>query len=240
MGSSREIDHADGAADAIARDGFALLPDVLDADSIRELRGALDAMPIAATKHRGRAVYGVRNLLASCPAIAELAQSNPIRGIVRAVLGPEAFATRAILFDKLPDADWAVRWHRDLVIAVSEQLDMPGFEGWSRKSGVWHVRPPTEIMARMLAVRVHLDDSDRENGCLRVLPGSHRPDFGDRADVNEGEAVDCLTKAGDVLLMRPLILHTSTTGTRPSRRRVVHMEFAGEELPAALDWHERV
>jgi ectoine hydroxylase-related dioxygenase (phytanoyl-CoA dioxygenase family) len=57
---------------------------------------------------------------------------------------------------------------------VREQRDVPGWGPWSTKDGVLHVRPPAEVMARMLAVRVHLDDCGESDGPLRVLPGSHK------------------------------------------------------------------
>jgi hypothetical protein len=37
--------------------------------------------------------------------------------------------------------------------------------------------------------------------------------------------------------MRPLILHSSSAGTSPQRRRVVHFELAAENLPNGLDWY---
>ena len=40
--------------------------------------------------------------------------------------------------------------------------------------------------------------------------------------------------------MRPLLVHASSPATVPSRRRVVHLEFAAAELPSPLEWAERV
>jgi hypothetical protein len=59
------------------------------------------------------------------------------------------------------------------VIAAAESRDVPGFLAWGQKAGVWQVQPPPEILAAMVAVRVHLDDCGSENGPLRVIPGSH-------------------------------------------------------------------
>jgi len=40
--------------------------------------------------------------------------------------------------------------------------------------------------------------------------------------------------------MRPLILHASSCAQEASARRVLHIEFASEELPGGLDWFDRV
>jgi hypothetical protein len=45
--------------------------------------------------------------------------------------------------------------------------------------------------------------------------------------------------AGGVVVMRPLILHASSPAVSPSHRRVVHLEYAAEDLPGGLAWHER-
>ena len=50
--------------------------------------------------------------------------------------------------------------------AVAEQHDVPGFLAWGQKAGVWQVQPPPEILAAMVAVRIHLDDCGPENGPL--------------------------------------------------------------------------
>jgi ectoine hydroxylase-related dioxygenase (phytanoyl-CoA dioxygenase family) len=92
----------------------------------------------------------------------------------------------------------------------------------------------------MLAVRVHLDDCGPENGALRVLPGSHREGRLSDADVDRWRAevpeLLCAARAGDALLMRPLLLHASSAAVSPAHRRVLHFEFGAGNLPAGLEW----
>ncbi len=94
----------------------------------------------------------------------------------------------------------------------------------------------------MLALRLHLDDADESNGALRVLPGSHREGrlAPERIQELRAEQPDflCAVTAGDALLMRPLLLHTSSRSTSPRHRRVLHIEYAGFVLPEGLEWHE--
>jgi hypothetical protein len=53
-----------------------------------------------------------------------------------------------------------------------------------------------------------------------------------------GPEFTCRARAGDVLLMRPLLLYASGKSTRPGHRRVLHIEYAGFNLPPELGWHE--
>ena len=147
---------------------------------------------------------------------------------------------RGILFDKTPGANWNVVWHQDLSIAVRERRDVPGFGPWSQKAGVAHVQPPPTILERMLTVRLHLDDCDEANGPLLVLPGSHRSGRLTPEQVQQWRgktaAVPCLVPSGGALLMRPLLLHASSSSQSPRHRRVVHLEYAAEALPEGLEW----
>ena len=63
-------------------------------------------------------------------------------------------------------------------------------------------------------------------------------DFGKWRD--ENGVVSCDVKAGDVVVMRPLILHGSQKADEPSHRRVIHLEYAAGELGDGICWHRRI
>jgi ectoine hydroxylase-related dioxygenase (phytanoyl-CoA dioxygenase family) len=223
--------------------GFAVIDDVVPVEALNRLIPAVAAVDHEGAVERRGSVHAIRNLLEAVPEVQELARSSQVRSLVDDVLDPGAFVVRGILFDKTPAANWKVTWHQDLTIAVRERRDVPGFGPWSEKARIPHVQPPADVLERMLTVRVHLDDCRIENGPVQVIPGSHAVGRISAGDVSDWRArrdpVFCTTQRGGVLLMRPLILHASSPATVPSHRRVVHLEFAADELPAGLEWHGR-
>lgn len=226
----------------IDENGFGVFENALDAESVANLKTELAKLESAdAARRKNETVYGVRNLLNLSPAVRKFSASENVRRIAQNFLGEKARVVRAIFFDKTSDANWKVPWHQDLTIAVGEKKDVPGFTIRTRKAGIEHVQPPVEILERMITLRFHLDDADESNGALKVIPGSHRggrlsaPEIKFRRTANETRL--CSVKKGDCLIMRPLILHSSSAGTNPANRRVVHLEFAAEELPDGLTWY---
>lgn len=215
----------------IAEHGFELIAGLVDEAERRELLNAVGAVDVA----------GRRNMLTVCT-VADLATSDKLLELVRRHTGGAPRPVRAIWFNKSAEANWLVAWHQDLAIAVRERIETPGFEAWSVKEGVPHVQPPAAVLERMLTVRIHLDDADERNGALRVIAGSHRLgrlNAEQIANLREerGETL-CAAAAGDALLMRPLLLHASGRSTNDRPRRVLHLEYAGEDLPDGLGWNE--
>jgi hypothetical protein len=219
---------------AFPADGFCVFEAVCDEAETIRLR---DWVSLELSQDIGRG--GIRNLL-DFPEMRALAESSAIRGVVDQVLGPAARPVRGILFDKTSDANWKVPWHQDVTIAVAERVEAEGYGPWSSKAGVLHVQPPAEALERMVSVRLHLDDCPAENGALKVIAGSHRwgkiPEARIASVVAEGREVIAEVKAGGVLLMRPLLVHSSSAAVRPGHRRVVHFDYAAGELADGLRW----
>ena len=218
---------------SFAADGFELVASVVGPEEVDWLRRTLESLPEAP---------GHRDLLRRFPTVADLASSRKILGLLHPRTGRTCFPVRSIFFDKTPESNWLVPWHQDLTIAVKERIEREGYGPWSIKNGTVHVQPPLEILEGMIAVRLHLDDTDEDNGALRVIPGSHKLGRLDATAISVERArtkeVSCPAQRGDILLMRPLLLHASSPAVRPTHRRVIHLEYASCPLAEGLEWAE--
>jgi hypothetical protein len=169
-----------------------------------------------------------------------LASDGCIGAVAATVLGASVRPVRAILFNKSPESNWSLAWHQDRTICVKEKREAPGFGPWTIKSGMVHVAPPFDLLARMVTLRAHLDDVPATNAPLLIAPGSHT--YG-RIAVSDVEGVvnhcgtaTCVAKAGDVWLYATPILHASEAASAPASRRVLQVDYAAEELPHGLEW----
>jgi hypothetical protein len=233
--------------EAFERAGVAVIPGVLSDGQISALISVSQEFSVNrhdAVLRQREEVYGVRDLIWRIPAIRGLAWSPAVLEIAQAILGPRAFVVRGLYFDKTLQTNWNLPWHQDLTIAVQTRRDVAGFGPWTVKAGIPHAHAPAELLARMLTIRLHLDDCSLENGPMRVLPGSHSAGKLDAAATarwvaQAGErAIDLDVRGGGAVVMRPLILHSSASATRGGHRRVIHLEYAAEALPGGLEWYE--
>jgi len=189
-----------------------------------------------------RSRAGARHLLTQ-PAVAALARDPRLLAIAQQFLHTEPFPFRATLFDKSAQSNWLVVWHQDTALPLRERRDIAGWGPWSIKGGVTYAHAPASALSRVIALRMHLDDSGADNGPLRVLPGTHTLGLlGDEAIAEiarTAEPIDCLVDAGGVVAMRPLLLHASSKARSDRPRRVIHIEYAdspvlGDGLELAL------
>lgn len=169
-----------------------------------------------------------------------LVSSGPLGALAAQILGPACRPVRAILFDKSNVNNWALPWHQDRTIAVVARRDVEEFGPWTVKAGLQHVAPPQDLLAKMITLRAHLDRVSACNAPLLVAPGSHlrgRIAEADIADVVQRCGIaTCLAEAGDVWVYATPILHASKAALVPSRRRVLQVDYAAEELPGGLEW----
>jgi phytanoyl-CoA hydroxylase len=100
------------------------------------------------------------------------------------------------------------------------------------------------------AASIHLDDATEENGCLRVIPGSHK--LGPIAETGESNELDSAkypieegvrvpAKAGDVLLFNYLTIHGSgvNASDRPRRNILFQYRDRADEPLLGGDGRER-
>lgn len=215
--------------------GFEFVENVISIELLDECRLSLDLL------NTDQKLGGVRNIGSKVPAIQKLITSPAINVVVAKYIGDKFQLVRAISFDKTVKNNWGVFWHQDKTVSVSQRFERKGWNNWTNKDGVPHVQPPVEVLESMVTLRVHLDKTTRENGCLRVIASSHAEGILSQKAVdrmvNQKKIIDCELSAGSVLVMRPHLIHGSRKALHPSSRKVVHMEFSNYALPDGIRWY---
>ena len=118
---------------------------------------------------------------------------------------------------------------------------MTGFGPWTMKAGLQHVAAPPGTLSAMLTLRLHLDDCDLSMGAMRVVRGSHEYGRLPQDSIEQFTRYDvthCEVPRGGLMAMRPLLLHSSSAGTAPGSRRVIHLDFCARKLPLPLEWRD--
>ncbi|WP_153798326.1 phytanoyl-CoA dioxygenase family protein [Foetidibacter luteolus] len=223
------------------RNGFAIAEGIYSTEEIDAILYKISAADNSGQAFRKTAdLFAIRRFLHEVPAVKELVFNKPLESLIHDLFGHDYFVVKSIYFDKPALSNWFVSYHQDLTIALRRKKETPGFINWTVKQDAVAVQPPLEILENNFTLRIHLDDTDEDNGALKVIPGSHvkgiyRPENIDWAAEQE---ITCVVPKGGVMIMKPLLLHASgkTTGNR--KRRVIHIEFTNTMLPPGLEWAE--
>jgi len=182
---------------------------------------------LTASASSGRA--GTRHLMSN-NAVQELANDQRVLRIAQAALGGPALPFRATLFAKSGAANWLIPWHQDTALPLATSFSDAEWASWSQKAGIRYAHAPAWALSRVVALRIHLDASNIDNGPLRVVPGSHLAgvltdqSVSDR--VKKQNHATCLIPREGVLAMRPLLIHASSKAACDAPRRVLHIEYA--------------
>ena len=199
------------------RDGFLIVPDLFTADEAAHLKTEMQAILDEVARERqaesgdDRAVIfnaGVHVGLASrSPMYREWVADHRILDVLEPILGPdiEFLSDKAVFKDH--DTDFGSPWHQD----------HPYWVG-SHKISLW----------------VALDEATVANGCLKLIPGSHRAEIGHATvddghgfnhrmgdqDAQEAEAVTAPLPVGGAIFFHDLTLHASHENTAGADRWV--------------------
>jgi hypothetical protein len=136
-------------------------------------------------------------------------QNDDILDIVEQIIGPDIVMWGSQVFSKPAGDGMAIPWHQD--------------------GQYWPMRPLANV-----TVWIAVDPATVENGCLRVIPGTHdkrlMPHHEDNAEgfvLNQGldasafderKAVDIELEAGQISLHHAMIAHGSNANRSPRRR----------------------
>lgn len=227
----------------VLKNGFTVIDSMFTDDEIKKIIEVIQNADTSAENFRkSDDLFAVRQFLKEVPEIKSLVFNDNVKAIIRELFGEKYFVVKSIYFDKPETSNWYVAYHQDLTISVDKKLEMQGFGPWTTKKNQFAVQPPLPVLENIYTIRIHLDDTDENNGALKVVPGSHtkgiyRPET---IDWNVETEEICKVEKGGIMIMKPLTLHGSNRTTDGRRRRVIHIEFSDMELPEELNWSERI
>jgi len=222
-------------ADLLNGNGFAVIPGIYSPQEVDSINEHITSI------HGNEKLFGERQFLRRTPGLLKLLWNESLRKLLSEV-APESFIIKSIYFNKPPQANWFVSWHQDKTIFVKEKTEIVGFKNWTKKDGEFGVQPPAEYLGNIVTIRIHLDDTDETNGALKVIPHSHSESGLRSAGVafSDSDSVICPVITGGVMLMKPLLFHSSSRSTGENPRRVIHLEFCSLELPEGLEWAQKI
>ena len=221
--------------------GFTIIKDVFSNVEIEAIINIIhQADTSKPTFRKTKDLFAIRQFLREIPEAFPFIFTEQLDSIISELFGKDYLVVKSIYFDKPGASNWFVSYHQDLTISVNKKIEMEAFGPWSVKQNQYAVQPPLDSLESNFTIRIHLDDTDENNGALRVVPKSHskgiyRPKTIDWIKETE---VSCNVPKGGIMIMRPLLLHASNRTINEKKRRVIHIEFSNKSLPEPLQWSE--
>ncbi|WP_054025290.1 phytanoyl-CoA dioxygenase family protein [Bacillus sp. FJAT-28004] len=187
--------------------GYLTFPDVLDAELMGEAKEHVQWLINKNSNLRPEQLH--TNLIHDDPFWLRLISDDRLLDIAQTFIGP------------------------DIALFASHYICKPAFTGqpvlWHQDGSYWPLEP-MKVITLWLAV----DDSTTENGCMRVIPETHRLQLQEmkgsfevdnvlsseieKKFVDESKAVDLILKSGSVSIHHPNIIHGSKANLSPERR----------------------
>jgi len=227
---------------SITENGFTIISNIFSDKEIERISEAVKNIDTSKdTFRKSEDLFAIRQFLKEIPEVKDLIFNENLKTIIREIFGENYFVVKSIYFDKPEKSNWYVAYHQDLTISVDKKLELINFGPWTTKQNQFAVQPPLNILENIYTIRIHLDDTNENNGALKVVPTSHskgiyRPET---IDWNLESEEICKVEKGGIIIMKPLILHGSNRTTNGKKRRVIHIEFSDLELPQEINWLER-
>lgn len=226
----------------VSEQGFSIINDVYTNQEIEKILAVINqADTNKDTFRKSTDLFAIRQFLKEVPETYNLIFNDRLKEIIKSEFGSDYFVVKSIYFDKPEQSNWFVSYHQDLTISVDKKVDLANFGPWTVKQGQFAVVPPLKLLKNLFTIRIHLDDTDENNGALKVIPKSHLKEIyrPETIDWQIEKETTCSVKRGGIMLMKPLLLHSSSKTTNNKKRRVIHIEFSNSELPSELHWAEK-
>lgn len=190
--------------------GYTLVPGVFPADELAAIDDEIERLQAEVAAEKGYDDGWILRLGLRSDLTRRFCADERLLSLVQEIVQPGIAIYSAKLVPKLPHNDAICHWHQDDAYYAETSQSQTRMSVW-----------------------VPLQDSDEENGCLQVIPGSHawglqpyeqrEGGYCNKAlippeDIDLSQAVPVPASAGDVLLFSALLWHSSG-GNRSDRLR---------------------
>ena len=236
----RKMNYAENKTE-LEENGYSILEDLYSENEVSQILTCIESAEQSGNSFlKTEDLCAIRQLIKNIPELKGLLFNKRITELISDLFESDYFLTKALYFDKPSESNWFVAYHQDLSISVDKKANLENYVNWTFKKGQYGVQPPIHILVDTITIRIHLDDTDEDNGALKVIPKSHLNGIirADSKDWDSNNEKTCKVKKGGAMLMKPLVLHASNRTTNGKKRRVIHLEFNTHTLPEPLNWLE--
>lgn len=225
----------------IIQNGFTVINEIFTGTEVENIIKLIEEANVfnpGISKSTG--IFAIRRFFKEIPEALELIFNDRLMTVIQQFFGSGYGVVKSIYFDKPEQSNWFVAYHQDLTISVNKKAAVEGYTKWTVKQDQFAVQPPLHILENNFTIRIHLDNTDENNGALKVIAGSYlkgicRPETIDLVIEKE---IFCVVKKGGIMVMKPLLLHASNKTLNQHQRRVIHIEFSNAKLPPEINWAE--
>ena len=207
-------------------DGFVVIKNFLTKENCNELVNYLDSLPSKVNLPFTNVPWGYGNLLNQGPFV-KISENVFINQFCKYIFNGDFVFNHLLVHNKAPWIGAVIEWHQEI---FNINTYAPGYthDDWKKFAQIY----------------VALEDQDIENGCLKVVPGSHklgvlphedavndllshkrRVPFNTMQKIYKSNGIfNCLLKSGDMLLFNHRIVHGSGSNASPRSRKAIVLQ----------------
>ena len=205
--------------------GYVLIPDVFSAEELDGIDQEIDRILPEADAKGDRAGW-IYKIAGKSDLAGRFAEDERLLGLIETIVHPGIAIHSSKLVTKLPRSDDICHWHQDEAFYLDAD------------------NPDTVSKTRM-SVWVPLQDANEQNGCLWIVPGSHKwglesytiANYGtctkriDREAYANEHAVAVPVKAGSAVLFSAWTWHHSKNNQTDTIRRAFIVSYQEATVP---------
>lgn len=214
--------------------GFVLVPEVFSATELEEIDREIDRI-LPDTDAQGEHSGWIFKVAEHSDVATRFAEDERLLGMIENIVQPGIAVHSSKIVTKLPHSDDVCHWHQD---------------------EAFYLQPddPQTISKTRMSVWVPLQDANERNGCLWIVPGSHRwglesytlADNGtckkriDREAYANEHAIQVPVRAGSAVLFSAWTWHHSKNNQTDHTRRAFIVSYQEATVPRGADDQWRV